>query len=88
MGGEGTSGRTMSDLATITEVFRVALDLPSSYVLTDESAFEDVPGWDSVGHMRIVLELERIIGAPLELDEIVGLDTVAKVRALVAAKSG
>jgi acyl carrier protein len=78
----------MNDLTTITEVLRVALDLPSGYVLTDESAFEDVPGWDSVGHMRIVLELERIIGTPLELDEIVGLDTVAKIRALVATKTG
>src|SRR5262245_53061862 len=76
----------MVELSVVRAAFRSALDLPDDFELTDESSFEAVPGWDSVGHMRIVLELENIIGKPLELDEIVGLDTVGKIRALLTAK--
>ena len=76
----------MVSLEKIKAAFRVALDLPEDFEITDESAFNDVPGWDSVGHMRLVLELETIVGGPLELEEIVDLDTVQKIRLLVSSK--
>jgi acyl carrier protein len=76
----------MVSLDEIKKVFLTALDLPGDFVITDASSFNAVPGWDSVGHMRIVFELEQLIGSPLEIEEIVGLDTVAKIRALVDAK--
>jgi acyl carrier protein len=76
----------MVSLDEIKKVFLTALDLPGDFAITDASGFNAVPGWDSVGHMRIVFELEQLIGSPLEIEEIVGLDTVAKIRALVDAK--
>ena len=50
-------------------------------------SFDDIPGWDSVGHMNLVTELESHFGISLDMDEIVGLDSVGAVRAIVARKS-
>ncbi len=44
-----------------------------------ESMFEEVPGWDSLGHMRIIAELESQLNVEFELDEIIGVDTVDKL---------
>ena len=41
-----------------------------------------------VGHMNLVTELESHFGISLEMDEIVGLDSVGAVRALVARALG
>ena len=51
----------MTNKLTIEQIFKTfrnALDLDEKINLTPESAFEEVPGWDSLGHMRIIAELE------------------------------
>ncbi len=68
-------------------IFRNALDLDESYELDDSMVFESVPGWDSLGHARIVAEIETLIGAVLELEQIVELDSVAKIRYLIEART-
>ena len=66
--------------------FRAALDLDNSIELTADSAFEEVPGWDSLGHMRVIAELEEKFDIEFELEEIVDQDTVQKVFDLVRSK--
>jgi acyl carrier protein len=70
----------------VTEAFRVAMQLERSFVLQDHMSFQDVPGWDSIGHMNLVNELETRFKIALEMDEIVMLDSVGAVRALIAQK--
>jgi acyl carrier protein len=70
----------------IAAAFRTAMRLDESFVVEDQMGFEDIPGWDSVGHMNLISELESRFGVALEMDEIVALDTVAAVRKLVAGK--
>jgi acyl carrier protein len=41
-----------------------------------------VPGWDSLAHVQIVLELERAFGMTFDADEIAAL---ASVGAIIAA---
>ncbi len=43
-----------------------------------------IPGWDSLGHMRLVLTLESRLGRALAAQEIVNLKSVADVRKLLA----
>ena len=71
----------------IAAAFRKAMRLDESFAIADPMSFDDIPGWDSVGHMNLVTELESRFGMSLEMDEIVGLDSVGAVRAIVARKT-
>jgi acyl carrier protein len=70
----------------ITTTFRTAMRLDDGFALEDRMGFDDIPGWDSVGHMSLISELESRLGIALEMDEIVALDSVGAVRQLVARK--
>lgn len=47
-----------------------------------------VPGWDSLGHMRIVLSLESELNRALTANEILGLKSVADISVLLANGHG
>jgi acyl carrier protein len=68
--------------------FRAAMRLDPGFAVEDRMTFDDIPGWDSVGHMNLISELESRLGVVLEMDEIVALDSVGAVRKLVARKTG
>jgi acyl carrier protein len=72
----------------IATAFRSAMRLDQGFVIEDRMSFDDVPGWDSVGHMNLISELESRLGVTLEMDEIVALDSVGAVRKLVTRKTG
>jgi acyl carrier protein len=67
--------------------FRAALRLDPGFAIEDRMTFDDIPGWDSVGHMNLITELESRLGVVLEMDEIVALDSVDAVRKMVARKT-
>ena len=71
----------------IATAFRAAMRLDDSFAVEDRMGFDDIPGWDSVGHMNLISELESRLGIALEMDEIVALDSVGAVRNLVARKA-
>ena len=71
----------------VADAFRKAMRLKASFAISDPMSFDDIPGWDSVGHMNLVVELESHFGISLDMDEIVGLDSAGAVRAIVARKS-
>lgn len=54
-------------------------------LITAELAAGAMPGWDSLGHMRIVLMLEGILGRDLTTDEIMSIRTVQEISALLDA---
>ena len=66
------------DFDSIREVFQAALDL-GDYELKLDSQFEEVPEWDSLGHMRIVYELEAKFDIEFDIEEIIDVDTVEKI---------
>ncbi|MGO9114290.1 MAG: acyl carrier protein [Thermoguttaceae bacterium] len=70
----------------VADAFRKAMRLEESFAIADPMSFEEVPGWDSIGHMNLVTELESRFGISFDMDEIVGLDSVGAVRAIVARK--
>jgi acyl carrier protein len=70
----------------IATAFRTAMRLDERFPLEDRMGFDDIPGWDSVGHMNLISELESRLGVTLEMDEIVALDSVGAARKLVARK--
>ena len=60
------------------KIFEEALDL-KDYDLKLASTFENVPGWDSLGHMRIISHIEEKLKLEFDIDEIIGVDTVSKL---------
>ena len=70
----------------VAEVFRAVFRLDNDFVLEDAMSYDDVPGWDSVGHMNLVGELESRFNISLEMEEIIDLDSVKSVAELVARK--
>jgi acyl carrier protein len=47
---------------------------------------EDVQQWDSLGHMRLVSDLENTFGVQFEVDEIVEMNSGRKIVEILKAK--
>ena len=45
--------------------------------LTPETAFGSIEGWDSVNHLRLVMETEARFGKPISLEAVPELKTLA-----------
>ena len=73
-------------LHRLTEIFCDIFDLPS-IVLTPEMTAEDVPDWDSVNHITLVVETERVFGIKFRTTEIEDLKNVGDLIQLIKAKS-
>ena len=43
----------------------------------EATAYESIPGWDSVNHLRLVMETERAFGVRYPLERIPRLTTLA-----------
>ena len=74
-----------TDLNFMRSVFKNSLNL-NNYELNLDSEFERVPQWDSLGHMKIISEIESRLNLDFEIDEIVGVNTVKKLIDMVNNK--
>jgi len=54
--------------------------------IPDDAGLGAVAGWDSLGHMRLVLNLEAAIGRTLTPEEVVSLDSLADLQRLLTGK--
>jgi acyl carrier protein len=72
-------------LQKLTEIFRDVFDQPS-IVLAATSTAEDVPGWDSVNHITLVVESETAFGVKFRTTEIEELKNVGDLVQLIKAK--
>jgi len=69
------------------EVFRSVFN-DDSIVLSDQTAAQDVPGWDSLQQIKIILGCEKKLGIRLRARDINGLENVGEMTDhLVAALS-
>ena len=72
-------------LAELTEILRSVLDDPALTVTRDTVA-EDVPGWDSMAHIALVVEAECRFGITFQAAEIEALQRVGDLLRLIEAK--
>ncbi len=54
--------------------------------ISSESTPSDIAGWDSLGHVNLVAELEKVFGTTFEVDEVMGMEDVAAILRLLEAK--
>jgi acyl carrier protein len=72
-------------LERLTGVFRATFDDPS-LVLTPETTAKDIPAWDSIIHITLIVEVEQAFGVRFQMSEIEGLKTVGAWVSLIRGK--
>lgn len=64
----------MTNKEKYVEAFAVSLGIDKSKV-TSELKYQDIPEWDSVGHMELVSELEDSFDISMETDDIIDFNS-------------
>lgn len=77
---------TQSAEALVIEVVAQVLDLDEDEISVDAN-FADLPGWDSVNAMRVLVLLERELGEPVDYDSFAAAHAVADMVEAVAEVS-
>lgn len=72
-------------LAELTDIVRSVLDDPQ-LTLTEETTAEDVPGWDSMAHIAVVVEAECRFGVTFAVTELDALRRVGDLIRLIEVK--
>ena len=72
-------------LGRLNEVFRSVFDDPDLTVSLATTA-KDVPGWDSIVHITLVIEIEREFNVKFRMAEIEKLRNVGDLVVILAAK--
>jgi acyl carrier protein len=57
------------------ELFKVSPDQ-----VTDSLSFQDVKGWDSLGHLSLIQSLEEMFSVSFEDGDLTEMDTVAAIK--------
>ena len=72
-------------LTKVREAFKTAFDVDPQSVSIETNA-NDVPGWDSVGHLSLAADLEQAFGITLDVDELMEMESVRQILRIIAAK--
>jgi acyl carrier protein len=79
----------MDDAALYQQVGQIFLGVFRRRVeLRPETSANDVPGWDSFNHVKLILAVEDHFGIQLHIEDINALKTVGDLVRLVARKTG
>ena len=73
-------------LTRLTEMFREIFE-DDTLILTPQTAAADIPGWDSMNHITIVVETEQRFGVKFQTSEIEELRDVGEFITLIAKKT-
>ena len=69
----------------LTRVFRDVFD-DDSIEIEDHYTAKDIPGWDSVMHVNLVVTIEEEFDLQLSTREIASIQSVGDVKGLIAAR--
>jgi acyl carrier protein len=76
----------MPDLnTTIKKLFADIFDIEEED-FCDELSYEDTPEWDSLGHMQMVSALAKEFGVEFDIEEVMAMETVARIKEIISAK--
>lgn len=74
-------------LGELTDIFRLVLDEPE-LTLTEETTANDVPGWDSMTHIALLVEAECRFGITFQTAELDALQRIGDLVRLIETKRG
>jgi len=65
-------------LAQVQALLADAIQVPAE-IVTPDLAFGDLPQWDSLGHMEVMLKLEEEFGVAIDADMIANLISIPEI---------
>jgi acyl carrier protein len=69
----------------IQAAFKAAFSIdPAS--ISIETTPQDVPAWDSMGHVALVSSLEGVLGVSFDIDEVMEMEDVRQIARIAGAK--
>ena len=71
---------------TLTEIFQDVFD-DDSLSLRPELTAADVPGWDSLNHIRLLVTIERKLNVKFSVTEVADLKTVGDLMKVIESKT-
>jgi acyl carrier protein len=74
-------------LTEVRDIFKELFDLDPHLVSMETNA-DDVPRWDSVGHLSLGARLEEVFGIGLDEDDLSEMNSVHEIVRIVEAKKG
>jgi acyl carrier protein len=72
-------------LAKVQEAFKSAFDVDPQSV-TMETKPDDIPAWDSVGHLSLGATLEEVFGISLDVDDLMEMESVRDIVRIITTK--
>ena len=72
-------------LNKVQQAFAASFEIDPTLVTIDTSP-NDIPGWDSVGHLSLASNLEQVFGISLDVDELIEMENVRKIMRIISAK--
>ncbi|MGO8990629.1 MAG: acyl carrier protein [bacterium] len=76
----------MEDVLTkIQQAFHDAFDVDSKLVSIDTTP-DDIPGWDSVGHLALASSLESAFGVTFDVDDLMEMENVHEIVRILQSK--
>ena len=71
----------------LTPIFQDVFE-DDSLALTPALTAADVPGWDSLSHIRLILQIQKEFGIKFSAAQTAGLKNVGDLAHLIASKTG
>jgi acyl carrier protein len=72
--------------STLNGVFHRVFENPDIEI-SDEMTAQDVPEWDSLAHISLIVEIEEEFAIKLNIDDIAGLKNVGEMIAMIELKT-
>jgi acyl carrier protein len=79
------SGGETQTMARIQSILADALQVPQEEI-NPELAFGDLPQWDSMGHMEVIMRLEESFGIDVNADTIANLTSIPAIFSYLEAQ--
>lgn len=67
------------------EAFTAAFNIEPQSITIDTTP-KDIPAWDSMGHVALASNLERVFGLSFDVDEVMEMEDVRQIVRIVEAK--
>jgi len=72
--------------AKLTHIFHEVFD-DEKIVLSHETAAEDIPEWDSLSHVRLIISVQQTFGVSLSAAQASNLRNVGELVALIQSRT-
>ena len=74
-------------LTKVRAAFKSAFDIDPRTITLDTSQ-DDIPAWDSMGHVTLASSLERTFGLTFDVDDLMEMENVRAICKVVQSKLG